>query len=263
MPKSNNNPVLIEETDVLMRAAAVRAYKSQSSRPGCDDIEKNLHIVHKIAHRVARYLKPPLAFEDLVSAGIVGLVRAAKDFDPSRHAEFTTYAHIRIKGAIIDEMRNWSFTPPDIHRRISSLAEISSAYMRRCGSMPDDEQLAEDMKISIDELYEIYQQARARAFLSLDRCDRNGDASLAGIIANEQCGPQLGIEQSELKKRLACAISELQQKERLIIILYYYRNMTMKQIAETLEITESRVSQLHARTLFNLSVKLKDYRNDK
>ena len=122
---------------------AARLYAGHN-RKRCEDemIVKFLPLVHKIVSQVTTYLHPPLSREDLISAGTIGLVKAARDFDPSRDAAFKTYAYIRFRGAVIDELRSWSFAPPDIKRQFDQAQEISSRMMERDGQMPADDQVA-------------------------------------------------------------------------------------------------------------------------
>ena len=136
---------------------ALRAYSVQkkSVRGQIEDgqITELLPMVHKIARRVVIYLKPPLSFEDMVSAGTVGLVRAARDFDPSHQVEFKTYAYIRIKGAILDELRGWSFMPDNLRKRISMAHQLSRKITEQTGAAPTDTELAEKLGITLEELY--------------------------------------------------------------------------------------------------------------
>ncbi len=243
-----------------LRTAAKRAYDSQNPRGiGDDQIEQYLPMVHKIVQRVVGYLKPPLSYEDLVSAGVVGLVKAAHDYDPSREAQFTTYAYLRIKGAILDELRGWSFVPAAVNKHIRTALQTSQEIAEKTGETPTDEELARTLGISLDELYEAYKGARARQFLSIDG-DDSGDSPLGALLAAAGTdSPDAGLEKAELLDTLAQAISRLSERQRQVVILYYQQQLTMKQIAEVFDITESRVSQLHAGALFNLSVKLRQW----
>ncbi len=241
---------------------ALRAYSGQrqSLQSGITDeqISEFLPMVHKIARQVVTYLKPPLSFEDMVSAGAVGLVRAARDFDPSRQAEFKTYAYIRIRGAILDELRCWSFVPANLNRKIRDAQQLSRQITEDTGVAPSDDDLAERLGITVEELYETFENARAQHFMSLD--DSSDDSpALGNLLAARTSSPDERIEKAELVEKLAEAIEQLFEKQRQVVLLYYQQQLTMKQIAEILEITESRVSQLHASALFSLSIKLRQW----
>jgi RNA polymerase sigma factor for flagellar operon FliA len=244
---------------------ALRAYTAQQKAVQVhiddDRIAELLPMVHKIAREVVTYLKPPLSFEDMVSAGAVGLVRAARDFDPSHQAEFKTYAYIRIKGAILDELRGWSFMPENLRKRISMAHQLSQKISEQRGTAPTDTELAEKLGISLDELYETFENARAQHFISLDGFGEDEPVLSNLLTAKHPTAPEEKIEREELIDKLAEAIEQLSEKQQQVVVLYYQHQLTMKQIADVLEITESRVSQLHASALFNLSVKLRQWKD--
>jgi RNA polymerase sigma factor for flagellar operon FliA len=241
--------------------AARQAYAGHKNpeKQGFDEqqIAQFLPLVHKIAQRAAGYLRPPLTYEDLVSAGTVGLVKAARDYDAGFNAEFKTYAYIRIKGAILDELRGWAFIPPAVNKQIRRAMNLSVEITKQTGQAPSEDELAEKLGLTVNQLYETLENARAQQFLSLDGCSEDMPA-LANILAAPQTQtPEQHFEQAELVDRLAGAIQQLDQRQRQLIVLYYQQHLTMKQIAEVFNITEPRVSQLHASALFNLSVQLR------
>ena len=256
---------LTRESRSHLNNVALRAYsgQKQSLRGGVEDaqIAEFLPMVNKIARQVVTYLKPPLSFEDMVSAGTVGLVRAARDFDPSHQAEFKTYAYIRIRGAILDELRGWSFVPANLNRRIRDAQQLSRKITEETGTPPTDPELADRLGVSIDELYETFENARAQHFVSLDGSTDEAPSLGSVLAAPHTSSPGERIERVELVEKLAEAIQQLFEKQRQVVLLYYQQQLTMKQIAEILEITESRVSQLHASALFSLSVKLRQWKD--
>lgn len=256
---------LAEKSQKHLSNVALRAYSGQrqshQSSIADGQIAELLPMVHKIARQVVTYLKPPLSLEDMVSAGTVGLVRAARDFDPSHQAEFKTYAYIRIRGAILDELRCWSFVPANLNKRIREARQLSQKITEQTGIAPSDSELAERLGITVDELYETLENARAQHFMSLD--DSTDDSPALGqlLAASRASSPEERIEKAELVENLAEAIELLFEKQKQVILLYYQQQLTMKQIAEILEITESRVSQLHASALFSLSIKLRQWKD--
>lgn len=251
----------VKEPGEARMKAARRAYAGGKNpdKPGFDEqqVAQFLPMVHKIAQRAASYLRPPLTYDDLVSAGTVGLVKAARDYDPSFQAEFKTYAYIRIKGAILDELRGWAFIAPAIHKQIRKTAELSMEITKQTGTSPSEAELAEKLGVTVDEVYQTLDSARAKQFLSIDGSGENS-LSLANVLADSQTEPpDKQFEQAELIERLADAISRLDERQRQVILLYYQQHLTMKQIAKVFNITEPRVSQLHSSAIFNLSVKLR------
>ena len=262
---SSDVRVTSDEQQAASYSVALRAYAGQKSSAK-DEVENEqiaelLPMVHRIVRQVVTYLKPPLSFEDMVSAGTVGLVRAARDFDPSRQVEFKTYAYIRIKGAVLDELRGSSLLPANLDKQIRNALRLSRKISDQTGTAPSDEELAEKLGITIDELYEMLENARAQHFVSLDGF--GGDSPALGnlLAAANTTTPDEQIERAELLDKLAGAIQQLAERQRQIILLYYQQHLTMKQIAEIFEITESRVSQLHASALFSLSVKLRQWKD--
>lgn len=245
-----------------LKAAARNAYSDQPSR-GIDDdqITQYLPMVHKIVNRTVTYLQPSLSMEDLVSAGTVGLIKAARDYDPSREAEFKTYAYIRIRGAVLDELKSQSFVPAAVNKQIRDAAKARIDLTEENGVVPTDEELARKLNIPVDKLNKTFENARAKHFVSIDSASE--DMSLLGsaLLADNAPGPSSRMEKAELIGQLTEAITELDERQRQLIVLYYQQGLTMKQIAEVFEITEPRVSQLHAKALFSLSVKLGQWKD--
>ncbi len=247
-----------------LKAVARRVYNGHRHRRiGDAEILQLLPLVRKLARRAVSYLKPPLSFEDLVSAGTVGLIKAARDFDDSHQAEFKTYAYIRIKGAILDELRRASLLPSAVHRQIHAALELSRRIAEQTGTMPTDEELAVKLGISVEEVYDLFESARARHFVSIEALSQEQPALGELLATADTAAPESQLERAELIEKLTEALQELEERRLQIIVLYYQQHLTMKQIAEVLEITESRVSQLHASALFSLSVKLEPWKDDR
>jgi len=245
-----------------LRTVALRTYSGHKHRSiGDDEILRLLPMVRKIAHRAVSYLRPPLSLDDLVSAGTVGLIKAARDFDACRQAEFKTYAYIRIKGAILDELRRASVVPSGISRQIRTARELRQKIARQTGRTPDDEELAERLGLPVEELYALFETARAQHFVSIDALSDEQPALSELLVAGDTVTPENYLERAELIEELALAIQELDERRKQIIVLYYHQNLTMRQIANLLEITESRVSQLHASALFSLSTRLEQWKD--
>jgi RNA polymerase sigma factor for flagellar operon FliA len=245
-----------------LKAVALRAYSGHKHRViGNDEIIELLPLVRTIARRTVRYLRPPLSFDDLASAGTVGLLKAARDFDPSRQAEFKTYAYIRIKGAILDELRRASLLPSSVNRQVRHALKLSQEMTQQTGSAPTDEQLAEKLGVSVDEVYTLFENARAQHFVSLDEACEELPALGTVLAAADSSAPDNRIQKAEVLQKLTEAMAQLDQRRLQIIVLYYHKHLTMKQIADLFEITESRVSQLHASALVNLAAMLGEYHN--
>jgi len=245
-----------------LKARARHAYDNQKGKfIDNEQITQFLPMIHKVVQRVVTYINPLLSYDDLVSAGTVGLVKAARNYDSSGQAEFKTYAYIRIRGAILDELRNFSLLPANIDKQICQATQISTEITNQTGTTPTDEQLAAKMQISIDKLYQMFKNARAKHFISIDSCREDSPPLGFSLAAANTLAPEQQFEQNELIDKLTEAIGQLNERQRQIILLYYQQGLTMKQIAEVFDITEPRVSQLHASALFNLSVKLRQWKD--
>lgn len=243
----------------VLREKVSQAYACQS-REGAEErwILDNLPMVRHIAHKVAPYLSGNVVeMEDLISAGTIGLVKAARAYDPEKDTEFRTYAYIRVRGAIIDELRGRSFVPALIHGQVKHIqATYQRVYSQR-GTPPGDAELADAAGISQEQLYRILQETRKQTFLSIHGLSQQRPAMEAIILVAKGPAPDTQAERNELLARLSKAIQGLPKRDRTILLLYYERDLTMKEIAKTLTITESRVSQLHASALFRLSMSLR------
>ena len=260
--KNTPRDQLGENSPKYLTAAAKHAYDNQKEELiDSDQITQFLPMVHRIVRRVVTYLKPSLSYEDLVSAGTVGLVKAARDYDPSHQAKFKTYAYIRIRGAILDELRNWSFGSANVNKQIREAMQFSLEITKEKGTLPSDEELAGKLRISVDKLYQMFENARAKHFVSIDSPRENSLPLSSSLAAVNTTTPHQQLEQNELIDKLTEAIQQLNERHRQIILLYYQQELTMKQIAEVFHITEPRVSQLHASALFNLSAKLRQWKD--
>ncbi len=260
--KNNVDDVIVNDTDQHLKTAAQRAYSDQKQMPIENErITELLPMVRKIVQRVITYLKPPLSYEDLVSAGAVGLVKAARDFDPSRQVDFKTYAYIRIKGAVLDELRGWSFVSANTNKQIRRIFQLTREITEQTGTPPDDSELAEKMGITISKLYKTLENARTQHFVSIDGFGIDSPVLGKLLEANNTAKPDEQLEKKELTNQLTEAIGQLDERQRQIILLYYQQELTMKQIAEIFKITEPRVSQLHASALFKLFVKLRQWKD--
>lgn len=240
-----------------LRAKASQAY-AQQSRELLEHqwIMDHLPLVRHVVGKVSMHVRQDMDSEDLISAGTVGLIKAARAFDPGKDAEFKTYAYIRIRGAVLDELRGRSFVPSAVHAQIKRVQRVYRECLGATGEPPEDEELAAKLGISVQQLYRTLEEARRQQFLSIHGLDDDEPAMGRFLPADDAPSPQQQAERNEMLSRLAQAIKELPRRDRLIVMLYYERDLTMKETAQVLGVTESRVSQLHASALFRLSMKL-------
>jgi RNA polymerase sigma factor for flagellar operon FliA len=205
---------------------------------------------------------------DLISYGLLGLIGAIERFDPSREIKFETFAVARIKGSIIDELRSLDWVPRSVRAKAREIEAAHSKLERTLGRTPSDEEVANELGVSTEDFQESLLQIANSSIVALDELwavsDSSGDqVSLLDTMKDPSAvdpARELGV--SELKDRLANAISRLPEREKLVVALYYYENLTLREIGEVLGVTESRVSQLHTKAVLRLKARLQSEADD-
>ncbi len=217
------------------------------------------------AHKYAFGLPPELDVEDLVSAGIVGLLEAVNRFDPSMNTTLSTFADFRIRGAIIDEIRSMQWASKDVKKKIEEVRQAYDEIERKMHRSATDEEVAEKLKISIDELHKILSNINTVRMMRLEDMGINREGETLNIL---ECisaeGAKDAVEElslRELQASLGKAIDDLPEKERLVLSLYYYEEMNMKEIGLILNVSESRVCQLHGKALLKLRKRMGEFRD--
>jgi RNA polymerase sigma factor FliA len=199
---------------------------------------------------------------DLISYGLIGLINAVERFDLEREIKFETYAITRIKGAIIDELRALDWVPRSVRARAREIERAHAKLEHRLHRTPTDEEMARELRMDVDEFQEALLKISNSAVVALDELwavsDASGDkVSLLDTLEDPDApDPQQLLDKSELKDRLAEAIAALPEREKLVIGLYYYENLTLREIGEVLGVTESRISQLHTKAVLRLKSRL-------
>jgi RNA polymerase sigma factor for flagellar operon FliA len=217
-------------------------------------------LVKFIAGRMSSGLPSHVDEGDLVSYGLFGLIGAIERFDLDREIKFETFAVARIKGAIIDELRSLDWVPRSVRARARDVERAHAALEAEFGRAPTDEEMAEKLEISVEEFRDALLQIANSSVLALDDlwtfADPDGSGGQISVLDTIQdpnaLDPEAEAHTAELKDRLADAIESLPERERLVIALYYYENLTLREIGEVLGVTESRVSQLHTKSVLAL-----------
>jgi RNA polymerase sigma factor for flagellar operon FliA len=214
-------------------------------------------LVKFVAGRVSAGLPSSVDQADLVSYGMFGLIDAIEKFEPERNIKFETYAITRIKGAIIDELRSIDWVPRSVRTKARTIEQAMARLESSLGRAPTDAELAAEMKISDEELQSIYNQISYIGIAALDEVisaggERSEARTLADIVADQGPGPVAAYEVEEMKQILAGAINRLGDREKIVLTLYYYENLTLAQIGEVLGVTESRVCQIHTKAIMQL-----------
>lgn len=216
-------------------------------------ILQNVHLVRYVVERMG-FGVSPMDREDLVSEGIVGLIDAVDRFDPGRGIQFVTYATIRIRGQILDALRTRDMLPRSARRRVKGLQDAVRSLVATLGEPPSEEQLAEYMSLSPEQLQQTMRDASLE-ICSLDApLAENGETfSLQSLIEAPDDGePAEQHDRAELREEMRQALKKLPERQQLLLSLYYVEELTMREIGEVLSISESRVSQLHAQAILNL-----------
>ena len=228
-------------------------------------IEKYSPLIRYVADRLASRLPPSVARDDLVSAGILGLIDAVDKFDASRKILFKTYAEFRIKGAMLDELRSMDWVPRSVRKKSSQLEKAYQVLEAELGRPATDDEVAGALKLSIEEFHRLVDDVKGVGILDFEffrNASGAGRGDLFELVADEETKDALMVlGLSEARQIVAEAITALPEKERLVVTLYYFEELTMKEVGEVMGYTESRISQLHTKCLMRLRGRLRRYFN--
>lgn len=238
--------------------------KYESKEPSIKEqlILKYAPMIKYIAQRIAARLPSHVDVNDLISSGVIGLIDAADKFNPKRDIQFKTYAEFRIKGAILDDLRSIDWIPRSVRKKINMLANAYADVEQKLGRAATDEEVAESLGVDLDELYQLMKKTSGVSLISMESLGKNLSEEERTNLFESLCGssktdPTVLLRLKEIKEITAKAIDQLPEKERLVISLYYYEELTMKEIGKVLDITESRISQIHTKAILRLKGKIK------
>lgn len=218
-------------------------------------------LVKLVAGRLSMYLGYNVEYDDLVSYGIFGLIDAIDKYDTMKSVKFETYASLRIRGAILDQIRKMDWIPRTIRQRQKKIDSVIKEIELTTGHSATDEQIAQALGISEDEYSDWQSQMKVTNVVSLNEfMDQGSEVPAEHNRQNIRFdSPEENIEKQELKQMLVQALELLTEKEKKVIVLYYYEELTLKEISRVLEVSESRISQLHTRALQKMKTKLGNY----
>ncbi len=224
---------------------------------------EHLPTVRYLARRIHERLPQHVELEDLVSAGVVGLIDAFSKFDHTKKVQFKSYAQFRIRGAILDSLRTLDWSPRELRRKGRAVEEAIRAVTQRVGRAPSEQEIAKEMELTLAEYQLLLGDLKGLEIgsLHMERSEASGDEELAYIPGSPEDDPLFRCLKGEMKQRLADAIDELPEKERMVLTLYYYEELTMKEIGLTLGVVESRVSQIHSSAVLRLRTALASLRD--
>lgn len=217
-------------------------------------------LVKLVAGRMNMYLGYNVEYDDLVGYGVFGLIDAIDKFDFGKNVKFETYASLRIRGAILDQIRKMDWIPRTIRQRQKQMDTVMKEIEQRTGREATDEEVAAGLGISPDEFLEWQTQLKANNIISLNEyVEQGSDISSEKSPAGSYEMPEAVVEKSELKEMLEEALELLTEKEKKVVLLYYYEDLTLKEISRVLEVSESRISQLHTKALQKMKTKMGNY----
>lgn len=218
-------------------------------------------LIRYVAGKVAMGLPQNVDFDDLVGYGVFGLIDAIDKFDPEKHVKFKTYAVTRIRGAIFDELRSIDWVPRSVRQKSREIEEAIVSLETQHGRAPTDKEIADHLGLSENDFNTSIQKISGTTILSLDDVWYTGDENdkvsiLDSIESPASLNPDHDVEREEIKRVIVESIKDLPEKEKMVLVLYYYEDLTLKEIGKVLEVTESRVSQLHTKAITRLRARL-------
>ena len=225
---------------------------ANADNPSDDDLViRNIGLVKRIAYHLSARLPSSVDVDDLMQSGMVGLLEAATNFDPGRGASFETYAGIRIRGAMLDDIRKQDWTPRSVHHKYRRLSNAVHEVEAETGCAAEPSQVANKLGIPIEEYHQILTDSASSRLFSLDE---TLDESVLhrSLPAAKTPTPDEELFRSQFREKLASAVEKLPEREKLVLSLYYERELNLKEIGKVLDVSESRVCQIHAQAVMRL-----------
>lgn len=219
-------------------------------------VVQHLALVKRIAYHMIARLPSVIQVDDLIQAGMLGLIEASKHYDPSQGASFETYAGIRIRGSILDEVRHSDWSPRSLHRKMRQVNEAVREIENATGRDAKDGEVAKKLDISLDDYYVIMRDSASSKVFSLNQAEDDG---MAFNLSSSEKDPFATLDKESFKDSLAKCVDELPEREKMVMSLYYTDELNLKEIGRVLDISESRVCQIHSQALARIRGKLIDW----
>jgi RNA polymerase sigma factor FliA len=249
-----DSAIAVEQPSMFLK----RAWESYTKNDHGGELENDLvkqylPLVRSVVGRLAMTLPTHVHQEDLYSPGLVGLLKAIRNYDASQSSAFECYARYRIRGAVLDELRRMDWVPRSVHDKAKKVERVIVELEAENHSMPEEEQIAEALDLSLGEYHRLMEEIRPVAFVSINGCNEYGgpDEPFKGINIedDETPGPDEMTSKLELIERIKEKIEELPDRMKKVLAFYYYENMRLKEIAAILGVTEARVCQIHSEAI--------------
>jgi RNA polymerase sigma factor for flagellar operon FliA len=219
-------------------------------------------LVRFIAQKIASRLPANIELDDLISCGVIGLMDAISKFDPSRDNKFKTYAEFRIRGSILDELRSQDWVPRSVREKTKQLERAYAKLERGFGRPATDDEMCNELECSLEEFHEMLNKSKSVSLLNIDDSTAfsRGDKKLMmGLMEHRRASnPFSAVNYKRAQSIIREGIKALPEKQRLVLSLYYFEDLNLKEIGQVLDVTESRVSQLHTQAIMKLKAKLKN-----
>ena len=241
--------------------SGLAAYSAMQQHNFEELVNQHAPLVKRIAYHLMNRLPPNVQADDLIQAGMIGLLEASRNYDPSQGASFETYAGIRIRGAMLDEIRRSDWTPRSVHRKARVVAEAMRTIENEYGRDARDVEVAEELGMNLKEYHAILQDASGCRIFSLDELAAVGDV-MRGQAGGVHAGPFDGLQKDAFKEALAKEIAGLPERERLVMALYYDEELNLREIGQILGVSESRVCQIHSQAALRLRSRLEEWLAD-
>mgnify|MGYP001823526746 FL=1 len=239
------------------------SYQAVQEQNFDDLVNKHAGLVKRIAYHLMNRLPPSVQSEDLIQAGMMGMLESGKNYDSNQGASFETYAGIRNRGAMLDEIRRSDWTPRSVHRKARMVADAMREIENSEGRDARDVEVAETLNISLDEYHSILKDASGSRIFSFDELVALGEVGASqddhASLSSDTQSPIDGLERDDFKKALAHAISGLPERERLVVALYYDEELNLREIGQVLGVSESRVCQIHSQAALRLRSRLSEW----
>lgn len=232
------------------------AYATVQSGSIEQQLEEHLPLVKRLAHHLSARLPSSVQIDDLLQAGMIGLLEALNKYDASQGAQFTTYASIRIRGAMLDELRRGDWAPRSVHRKSREAMEAINRLEQQ-GKGTSDQEVADEMGVTVDEYSKIIQDSNMTGFYSIDLLDEENPGGMQ--LEDDRFGPMETLSDLGFRDELAKEIGRLPEREKLMMALYYQEDLNLREIGEVMGVSESRVSQIHGQAMLRLRARMKDW----
>lgn len=236
-------------------------YTDEETKVAHDLVRNHASLVKRIAHHLKGRLPPSVQIEDLIQAGMIGLLEASKNFDQTKGASFETYSGIRIRGSMLDEIRKGDWAPRSVHRNTRKISQAIRKIENLAGRDAKDHEVAKELEVSLEDYHKMLQDSVGTRIFGFDDIGIDEDIVPEGITGYFP-SPLDGLQKTYFHKSLAKAISNLPERERLVLALYYDEELNLREVGEVLGVSESRVSQIHSQAMLRLQARMKDWKSE-